>query len=109
MGARDVSACLDCISIERPVVKGKVLSIPGVIDVPPQLRKAMISSLEVALRLVNYLAPLEDETNLKQLLDEKPQFQMVLTKNLWSEEDGSLKEEFRPAKKGKVAEPKGKK
>lgn len=107
--AREVASCLDCIAIERPAVKGSVLTLPGVLDVPPVLRRSMISCLEVALRLLSYSAPLEEATDLNQLLADKPQMQTVLTSKLWCEEDGSLKEEFRPSKKGKVTESKGKK
>merc|ERR1712151_1271786 len=90
------------MSQQRQPVKGAVLGIKGVLDVPPQLRARVLACLEIALRLLQYDAPLDDETQLHVLLREKPQLREALSPQIWFEDDGkTLREEFQPPKKGK--------
>jgi len=100
--AEAVERCLEVVAQERPPVKGSVLSLPGLLEVPPMLRRQVMSLLEVTLRLLQYAGPLEDAEHLTQLFAAHPALQEALSSSVWYESDGkTLRPEFAPPKKGK--------
>merc|ERR1712098_235801 len=109
--------CAQVLARERPPVKGAILGKPAVkkgespvqavVDVPPTLRARVLALLEVSLRLLRYDDPVEDSSQLGELLTKRPELQQALSANVWFEEDGqTLREEFAPPKKGKPGEEK---
>lgn len=98
----DIMATNEALSLERPPIKGGVLGTPGLLEVPPMLRRSVMILLEVSLRLLRHAEPLESAEHLEALFVSVPALRKALASSVWFEEDGkTLREEFRPAKKGK--------
>jgi len=100
-----VVSCLETLDMPRCPIRGSVLNTPGVLEVPGLLRKTVLSLLEVGMRLLRRDAPLEDGVQLARLFEELPGFAEALAGSTWYEDDGkTLREEFRPLKRGREAE-----
>jgi hypothetical protein len=75
---------VELVGRPRPPVKGSVLSAPGVLEVPPPLRRQVMSLLEVTFRLLSHSAPLETETHLQELFTKYPALQEALSESVLS-------------------------
>jgi len=94
--ASATAAAVEIVGRVRPPVKGSVLSVPGVLEVPPQLRRQVVSLLEVSVRFLNYEAPLESAEHLEELFKTFPLIRTALSKEVL---DDLVPQ--RPAKKAK--------
>merc|ERR1719247_850532 len=80
-----LKAAMQVVSCARPPVKGTVLSSPGLLEVPPQLRRQVLSLLEVSLRLLDHKARLETPQELQELFETFPLVQAALSPTVLAE------------------------
>lgn len=100
--AEEVRASFATLQFERPPIKGNALGTPGVLEVPPMLRRQVMVLLDVSLRYVSSAEPLETAADVEALFARLPALRDALSSSVWFEEDGkTLRAEFKPAKKGK--------
>lgn len=94
----ELEPSFDVLSQARPAVKGGCLT--GV-DVPPALRGQVVTMLEVSLRVLGIAVSLDTAEHLSELLTSNPGLRKALAPAVWFEDDGTLREEFKPVKRGK--------
>jgi len=97
-----ISGCIATLAQLRTPIKGSLLSTPGVLSVPPALRRPVLILLDVAMRILGYTDPLETTEHLNDLFTKHPLLADALSSSVWYEDDGkTLKPEFAPPKKAK--------
>mmetsp|Transcript_65808 Transcript_65808/g.183319 ORF Transcript_65808/g.183319 Transcript_65808/m.183319 type:complete len:716 (+) Transcript_65808:54-2201(+) len=102
--ATRVEVCHRVLARPRPPIKGSVLSIKGLLEVPPQLRGQVMKLFDIGLRVLEYDGPLENEAQLMQLFESHPGFRQAFSSSTWFEDNGrTLRPEFQPPKGGKKA------
>ena len=57
--------------------------------------------LEVSLRVLGIAVSLDTAEHLSELLTSNPGLRKALAPAVWFEDDGTLREEFKPVKRGK--------
>lgn len=105
LAADRAATCRKVLLRPRQAMKGQLLQVPGLVEVPNQLKGQVMKMMDIVLRLLKYDAPLEDERQLRQLLDAVPNFVDVLGVGVWYKEGPgghTLKEEFQPRKERKT-------
>jgi len=80
-----LKAATQIVSCARPPVKGTVLSSPGLLEVPPKLRRQVLSLLEVSLRMLDHKACLETPQELQEFFETFPLVQAALSPTVLAE------------------------
>jgi hypothetical protein len=77
-----VARSLELVAKPRPPVKGSALAVPGVLEVPPPLRRQVMSLLEISLRILGQDVPLESKEHVEALFQAFPKIHAALAESV---------------------------